>query len=96
MSDIRSGYVVDVKWIGVIGFFDYDTSLQVGYREDAMAIFAFVKPSCVFIRTLDINFFQPGFLRIVNSLFHIFSPIFNLPEKRLPRMADNQRSPSGP
>jgi hypothetical protein len=61
-----------------------------------MAIFAFVKPSCVFIRKIDINCFQPAFVRIVNGFFHISSPIFDLPEKGLTRMPYNQRSLPGP
>jgi hypothetical protein len=54
-----------------------------------------VKPSCVFIRKIDINGFQPAFLRVVNGLFHISSPIFDLPEKGLARMPYNQRSLPG-
>jgi hypothetical protein len=51
-----------------------------------MAIFALLKPSCVFIRKIDINCFHPAFLRVVNGLLHIFSPFFDLPEKRLTEM----------
>jgi hypothetical protein len=55
-----------------------------------------VKPSCVFIGKIDINCFQPAFVRVVNGLLHIFSPIFDLPEKGLTKMPYNQRSLSGP
>jgi hypothetical protein len=73
-----------------------DTSLQIGYREDAMAICAFVKPCCVLIRKIDSNSFQPAFLPVINGLFNIFSPIFDLPEKWLTRMPHNQRPLPGP
>jgi hypothetical protein len=35
-------------------------------------------------------------LRVVNGLFHISSPIFDLPGKGLTRLPYNQRSLSGP
>jgi hypothetical protein len=35
-------------------------------------------------------------LRVVNGLLHIFSPFFDLPEKRPTQMPYNQRSLSGP
>jgi hypothetical protein len=60
-----------------------------------MAIFAFVKPGWVFIRKINTSSFQPAFLRIANGFFHIFSPIFDLPQKRLTQMPYNQRSLSG-
>jgi hypothetical protein len=34
-------------------------------------------------------------MRVVNDLFHIFSPIFDLPEKGLTRVPHNQRSLPG-
>jgi hypothetical protein len=82
--------------MGVICFFDQDTSLQISYREDTVAIFAIIKPSCVFIRKIDIKCFQPAFLRLVNGLFHISTPFFDLPEKQLSQMPYIQRSASGP
>jgi len=63
---------------------------------DLNDFFLIVKPSCVFIRKIDINGCRSAFLRVVDGLLHISSPFSDLSEKWLARMPYKQRSLPGP
>lgn len=75
MIDIVSRYSIDPEEISVIKLRNEDASFIVRDHADIARRCVVVKPRRVIFGKLNVDGFQPAFLRIIYGCFHLFFPV---------------------
>ena len=75
---ISPRYVIDPEWVRITEFTDQEIPIKIRYHGYIAGIPVVTEPGRIVIRELYVNRFDPAFLRIINTLFHVVSPFIHV------------------
>ena len=71
ITDISPRDTIDSEWVRITEFADQEIPVKIRYHGYIAGIPIVTEPGRIVIRELYVNRFDPAFLRIINTLFHM-------------------------